>query len=127
MSAPNPHPSVRGRCPACGNRSLFVGAGGWLTCSIDRCPNPTAIADILELVCLHHTVELRPSDFSIEHPMIEKLNGSLHACPLDRYLHGLSGPPRQLGRYHVLGDVTNPDLLQWVLTSDTSETEASAT
>ena len=34
---------VRGPCPACGGRkTLFVGEGGYLTCSWWRCPDPSA-------------------------------------------------------------------------------------
>lgn len=35
-------PLVRGNCPACGRASLFLGAGGHVTCSIIDCPNPSA-------------------------------------------------------------------------------------
>lgn len=39
---------ISGKCPACGsNDSLFVAVGGHATCSIDKCPNPTMLADIL--------------------------------------------------------------------------------
>lgn len=32
-------------CPACGRSSLFVGKGGWLTCSRTACRAPGAIND----------------------------------------------------------------------------------
>ena len=36
----NPYPEIKGhRCPACGG-SLFVGEGGYITCSWYRCPSP---------------------------------------------------------------------------------------
>lgn len=35
-------PFVKGCCPACGARGLFVGAGGYLTCSAASCPAPAA-------------------------------------------------------------------------------------
>jgi hypothetical protein len=41
-------PQVEGFCPACGSRSLFLGSGGYVTCSIIRCPNPSAVSDQLE-------------------------------------------------------------------------------
>jgi hypothetical protein len=44
---PKPFPSVQGRCPACGNSTLFVGTGGWITCSLDVCPNPSAADELL--------------------------------------------------------------------------------
>ncbi len=40
-------PRVEGVCPACGYRSLFVGLGGYVTCSVLSCPDPTAVSDLL--------------------------------------------------------------------------------
>lgn len=40
--------TVSGRCPACkSNGTLFVAVGGHITCSLDVCPNPTIVADVL--------------------------------------------------------------------------------
>lgn len=39
-------PRVAGRCPSCGNSSLFVGTGGHVTCSILSCADP-CVADRL--------------------------------------------------------------------------------
>lgn len=39
---------ISNRCPACGNQTLFIAEGGWLTCSWLKCPNPCAIGDIAE-------------------------------------------------------------------------------
>ena len=36
------YPEVEGVCPACGGGSLFVGEGGYVTCSIIGCPEPHA-------------------------------------------------------------------------------------
>lgn len=39
---------IQTRCPACGNQTLFIGRGGYLTCSWLKCPNPgfdDALAD----------------------------------------------------------------------------------
>lgn len=33
---------VQGRCPACGCSSLFLGNGGYVTCGLLGCPDPTA-------------------------------------------------------------------------------------
>jgi hypothetical protein len=41
------HPLVQGRCPACRGSSLFLGSGGYLTCSRLDCPNPSAADDLL--------------------------------------------------------------------------------
>lgn len=39
---------VVGRCPACGSNSLFVGSGGYLTCSVLGCCEPDAASTLLE-------------------------------------------------------------------------------
>lgn len=39
-------PHVQGRCPACNRESLFLGAGGHLTCSSLDCPMPDTMVAI---------------------------------------------------------------------------------
>ncbi|MCI3246350.1 DUF6085 family protein [Streptomyces spinosisporus] len=41
------NPLVKGRCPACRGASLFLGNGGYVTCSRLDCPNPSAADDLL--------------------------------------------------------------------------------
>lgn len=39
------------RCPSCGAQTLFIGSGGWLTCSVIGCKSPsvsTTIGDLRE-------------------------------------------------------------------------------
>lgn len=45
---PDLHPTVQGRCPACGGESLFLGSGGYVTCARMECPDPEAATRILE-------------------------------------------------------------------------------
>jgi hypothetical protein len=40
-------PLVQGRCPACGTSGLFLGAGGYITCSRLECPDPGAATALL--------------------------------------------------------------------------------
>ena len=44
----DPMPGVRGQCPACGRHSLFLAAGGYVTCGNGTCVDPTFVADLLE-------------------------------------------------------------------------------
>lgn len=37
-------PQVQGRCPACARKTLFLGSGGYVTCSNDTCTEPDAPA-----------------------------------------------------------------------------------
>jgi hypothetical protein len=41
-------PHVQGRCPACGTAGLFLGSGGYVTCSSVDCPEPDAATTVLE-------------------------------------------------------------------------------
>jgi hypothetical protein len=41
-------PLVKGRCPACGTAGLFLGHGGYVTCSLIDCPEPDAASTVLE-------------------------------------------------------------------------------
>ncbi|MDJ0460621.1 hypothetical protein [Streptomyces sp. H27-C3] len=43
-----PYRDVQGRCPACGKTSLFLGDGGYITCSRLECPEPDAASTALE-------------------------------------------------------------------------------
>lgn len=41
-------PRVAGECPSCHCKSLFLALGGWVTCALPSCPNPTAVSDLLD-------------------------------------------------------------------------------
>lgn len=45
------YPQVKGRCPWCGSQSLFVGKGGYVTCSWIECRRPDAASNLLEQSC----------------------------------------------------------------------------
>jgi hypothetical protein len=47
-AAHDPHPTVRGYCPACRGVSLFLGSGGYVTCRRLDCPDPEAATRALE-------------------------------------------------------------------------------
>lgn len=42
------YPIVKGHCPACGLGSLFLAAGGYVTCAALGCPNPAAATEVLD-------------------------------------------------------------------------------
>lgn len=48
QAAAQPFVTVQGRCPACGWQSLFLGDGGYVTCSRVECGDPCAATDLLE-------------------------------------------------------------------------------
>lgn len=43
-----PFPDIQGHCPACGWTTLFLGDGGYPTCSRIDCPEPDAATKLLD-------------------------------------------------------------------------------
>lgn len=108
---------VQGQCPmGCGD-TLFLGSGGYVTCSWTKCPDPGAVADLLlDHATPNHLVVLGPTSFSIQHPLRERLRGEMFHCPLHEYLNTLSGPPRLKGRYRVIEQGDDPSRWLWLST-----------
>lgn len=47
---------VQGFCPACGKESLFLGEGGYVTCSVLGCPVPDAATRVLDDAALREVL-----------------------------------------------------------------------
>lgn len=92
---------IRGQCPMGCGETLLIGPTGYVTCSLISCPNPTALATILDERESEHIVKLEHDRFSVQHPLRERVEGELFDCGLPAYLSGLGGPPREPGRYRV--------------------------
>lgn len=82
----------------CG-QTLFLGAGGYVTCGWEKCPHPDAVSAILDDAETDHIVELTDSSWSVRHPLRERIDDAMLDCPLGRWLADLSGPPHKPGRY----------------------------
>lgn len=93
--------TIAGQCPMGCGRTLFIGAGGFVTCSHSRCTRPDAVARLLDEGESEHVVVLRKRDFTIRHPLRERLDGELEACDVHQRITQLSGPPRVPGTYRV--------------------------
>lgn len=106
-----PSRKVAGHCPMGCGQTLFLGSGGYVTCSLDVCPNPTAAADILADPEAHHIVDLTEAGFTVRHPLRERLGDELMSCSLHTWVAKLPGPPRVPGRYRVLTPVDGA--VQW--------------
>ncbi len=92
---------VQGHCPMGCGRTLFLGAGGHVTCSWIGCLRPTAVDDLLNDSESEHVVVLKARTFTVRHPLRERLDDALLTCSLDEWIAGLAGPPAQPGRYRV--------------------------
>jgi hypothetical protein len=95
------HREVSGICPACGYPTLFLGSGGHVTCSRLTCPRPTTADEILGERESGHLVDIDEFDYSMVHPLIERLDNALLDCDLAKYMRSLDGPPVEPGRYRV--------------------------
>jgi hypothetical protein len=100
-------PRVEGRCPACGSTgTLFVGQGGYITCSLDRCPDPGVVADLLDRP-RYHVIEFGEDGWAIQHEVTcfpNLLDCATHER-VSTWLGALSGPPVPPGRYRVGDDL----------------------
>lgn len=92
---------VQGHCPACGGASLFLAEGGHVTCSRLECPRPTAVDELLADRETDHIVVLEQTDFTVRHPLHERLDDALLTCDVHQRIRALDGPPRELGTYRV--------------------------
>lgn len=97
---------VEGFCPmGCGS-TLFLAEGGYVTCSIPACPNPTAVSDILAEQETEHVVEFGRRGFTVKHPLRERVGDALLSCDLRDYIVCLDGPPTVPGRYRAVMGAT---------------------
>lgn len=93
---------VAGYCPmGCGS-TLFLGAGGRITCRHIDCPNPSAVDDLLDDRETEHIVEFGETAFTVRHPLRERLGDALMTCRLHQTIaDGSGGPPIAPGRYRA--------------------------
>lgn len=95
--------AVPGYCPMGCGQTLFRAAGGYITCSYIDCPRPDAAADVLGDKETEHVVEFSEYDFTIRHPLRERLDDALMTCALHVHVALLDGPPVKPGRYRARG------------------------
>jgi hypothetical protein len=100
---------VKGYCPMGCGETLMLGEGGYVTCSNIDCECPDAVWKLLEDREIEHVVTLHEGDFTIRHPLRERLGDGRVKCDLHQSLMALAGPPRQPGTYRVAYDGIDQD------------------
>jgi hypothetical protein len=55
-----------------------------------------------------HFVVFDDQGWTLEHPARERVDGTMHGCPVHEQLRALEGAPVQHGRYLVSGDGRSP-------------------
>ena len=91
---------VIGYCPMGCGYILEFGAGR-ITCTLIGCPCPDAVSAILADRETDHVVELGETEWTIRHPLRERLDDQLITCDLHSQLVAAAGPPQRPGRYRV--------------------------
>lgn len=97
---------VRGYCPLGCGETLKIAVHGVddaeVVCSNPACREPLALSEIIGDPETEHIVELREEDYSLQHPLRERLGGALYDCPAHRWPQGLDAAPVPRGRYRMV-------------------------
>ena len=98
-------------CPmGCGE--TLEALSGTIRCTQASCPRPDAVVALLvgqDGLGTEHEVEIRKTDFTLKHPLRERLEDELFQCPVHDALEALPRPPVDPGRY-----VVDDGLQHWV-------------
>ena len=92
---------IKGYCPMGCGETLFIGEGGYVTCSWVECPRPDAVSSLLEDKESEHIVVMEEDHFVMQHPLRERLEGALFDCGLHVKLGELPERPVSPGVYRV--------------------------
>lgn len=92
---------IQGYCPMGCGETLHLAADGTVTCADNYCPDPNAVSKIIGDGETEHVVTLRAKDFTIRHPLRERIDGALEDC--DLHLGCVSLHPSEVvpGTYRV--------------------------
>lgn len=96
---------VDGFCPNCGKQSLELGTEvpGQIHCTTFLCGQPDAAHLILSNPEIEHIVTLGLDNFSMQHPLRERISGEILECSLREIIkNGMHRPP---GKYRVRYDI----------------------
>ncbi len=107
---------VQGYCPMGCGASLTLASGGCVTCMSLRCPRPDAVADLLADQEAEHIVIFGEADFTVRHPLRERLDDALMDCDLHKDIAAMAGPPVAPGTYRARWadyDTARPGYGRW--------------
>lgn len=111
IDIPGPTQVVQAFCPMGCGTTLHV-RNGILMCEAPRCPNPVAAITVLHDPECEHIVTLAGAQFTIRHPLRERVGDKLMTCGLHTWLSDGGDGNRPAGRYRVL-TTTNGEPYQW--------------
>jgi hypothetical protein len=110
----------------CG-QTLFAASGGYVTCSLLGCPNPTAVSDILEDRETEHLVTIDAGSFTVRHPLRERLDDNILTCSLGEFVAGaytsMGALVRAGGHFRARHTKTPAGSATWIFTDLTTPTK----
>jgi hypothetical protein len=101
---------IKDRCPTCGNDTLFISDGGWLTCSWLECKQPGVGRRIEQLL----TIEKRVADIDAKLAAVVALT-RMQDVPTrtnavgQHYLHAPAEPPGTIKMVDATSHQSPPD------------------
>jgi len=87
----------------CGE-TLFLGDGGYVTCSLIGCPRPDAVSRVLDGRKTEHVVWIEGLTATIRHPLREWTDDAQLSCDLNRHLADLDASLLSPGKYRMRRD-----------------------
>lgn len=78
-------PEVKGHCPVCGASELFL-CHGKVVCANTSCSRPTAAHELLQDDETGHIMSVGPREFTLRHPIRERLDDALMNCQLHQHM-----------------------------------------
>lgn len=90
----------------CGETMIYTNAS--IACSVEDCSNPNAVQAVLAEEQHEHRVTFRSGWWIAQHPLRERVDGSLVDCSLNGWLHASS----------VDGDLPHEGEFRAIMTND---------
>lgn len=94
---------MKGYCPMGCGQTLWINDEDEVVCKHAQCENPDAVRDLLSDPETEHLLYVREEDFTLQHPLRERLDHALVDCQLHRRIREVEGPPKP-GLYRVTRD-----------------------
>jgi len=108
MASTDPHawprPQVAGRCPMGCGEYLVLGAGGRIVCSWPHCLRSAAVDELLEDKETEHLVVFHERNFTVRHPLRERLDDQLLTCDVHAQCEIFDLADNPLGSYRFFED-----------------------
>lgn len=93
---------VLGYCPmGCGKTLHLNPDSGMIACLNKSCPSPLAVTKLIGADSTSHLVKIERTGWTLEHPLKERVTGSLFDCSLADWLEHLDRAPVSSGLYRV--------------------------